>query len=73
MIVTKIITINDKEFQHTYSNAGFFIERDGIQYADAIDPVDSGRVYVETTEYIEDGEAAEVDYLAALEVLGVSE
>ncbi len=48
MIVTEIIVINNKEFQHTYSDAGFLIERDGIQYIDAVDSINSGRTYIET-------------------------
>lgn len=32
----------------TYSDAGMMIERDGVQYAEAIDPADSGRTYTET-------------------------
>ena len=32
----------------TYSDRGVMIERDGELYAEAIDPVDYGRIYVET-------------------------
>lgn len=73
MIVVETVTINNIEFQHTYSDAGFFIERDGIQYADAIDLLDSGRTYTETAIPLDDGDAEEEDYLAALAELGVSE
>lgn len=34
----------------TYSDAGMKIERDGVRYDEAIDPVDSGRTYTETDE-----------------------
>ena len=37
----------------TYSDAGMMIERDGVRYSEAIDPLDSGRVYTETDEPIE--------------------
>lgn len=50
MIVTETVTINGKKYKHNYSDAGFYIERDGVQYADAIDPLDSGRVYTEGEE-----------------------
>lgn len=50
MIKIETITINDKDFQYTYSDEGYMIERDGIIYSDAIDPIDSGRTYTETTE-----------------------
>lgn len=32
----------------TYSDAGKYIERDGVFYQEAVDPVGSGRVYTET-------------------------
>ena len=49
----------------TYSDAGVMIERDGVQYEEAIDPEGSGRVYVETAipipvpEPVEDDPAEE--------------
>lgn len=48
MIKTEIITIGGKQFMRTISTAGCYIERDGEHYADAIDPIDSGRTYTET-------------------------
>jgi hypothetical protein len=36
----------------TYSDAGKLIERDGVRYAEAVDPEDAGRVYTETDEDI---------------------
>ena len=36
------------ELFRTYSDRGMMIERDGILYDEAIDPVDRGRVYIET-------------------------
>ena len=36
-----------------YSDTGMLIERDGVRYCEAIDPVDSGREYIETDEPIE--------------------
>ena len=47
MIYTETITINGKQFDHTYSDA-YFIERDGARYSDAVDPLNSGRQYTET-------------------------
>lgn len=64
MIKIETITINDKEFQHTYSDEGYMIERDGIVYSDAIDPIDSGRVYTETTEKLELEELSEIEQKA---------
>ena len=48
MIQAEIITINGRQFQRTYSDTGFLIERYGAQYSEAVDPLDSGRTYTET-------------------------
>ena len=48
MIQTENITINGRELTRTYSDGGYYIQRDGVQYAEAIDPADSGRAYTET-------------------------
>lgn len=48
MIITEQLTINEKSFTKTVSNAGFMIERDGVQYSEAIDPSEFGRTYTET-------------------------
>ena len=45
--------INGVVFAYTYSDSGFMIERDGVRYSEAIDPLDSGRVYTETDEPID--------------------
>lgn len=49
MIITQSVIINDLPFMKTYSSNGT-IERDGVQYDTAIDPIDSGRVYTETNQ-----------------------
>lgn len=36
----------------TYSDAGYYIERDGVRYSEAVDPADLGRTYTETDELI---------------------
>lgn len=48
MIITETVTINDKTFTHNYSSTGMNIERDGIQYDEAYDPIETGRTYTET-------------------------
>lgn len=53
MIKIETVTINDKKFQRTYSDEDYKIERDGVKYSEAIDPLNSNRVYTETTEKIE--------------------
>ena len=54
MIQVEIITIKNKQYMRTYSDAGFCIERDGAIYSEAIDPLGSDRVYTETNEPIEE-------------------
>lgn len=48
MILTESIAISGKQYTRTWSDAGMMIERDGALYEEAIDPVGSGRTYVET-------------------------
>jgi hypothetical protein len=74
MINTEKITINGKAYIRTWSDNNKMIERDGEQYEEAIDPVDSGRVYAETDIPIDadgEAEATEADYIAQLERFGV--
>ena len=62
MIQTEYITINNTEFRRTYSDEGFMIERDGVQYSEAIDPIGfEDRVYTETDVKIEPEEPEEVE------------
>lgn len=53
MIVRETIEINGKQYDYTYSDSGKRISRDGVIYDTAIDPLDSGRVYVESDEGVE--------------------
>lgn len=79
-----IITENyNEKLVRTYSDAGMKIERDGVQYDEAIDPKDSGRTYTETDIPVEipddeeetptpdPDEATAEDYENALRKLGV--
>lgn len=70
MIKTETITINGKEYIRTFSDSGFMVEREGVQYDEAIDPIGTDRTYTETETPTED-EATEADYINALEDLGV--
>ena len=56
MIIVETVIINGTEYQRTYSDIGMKIERDGVRYDEAIDPMGSGREYTETDEPIEDNE-----------------
>ena len=74
MLVTETRTINDRQFTYNYSDAGFYIERDGAMYAEAYDPINSGRVYTETDTPIEPAEDIEAEYAEAGKILmGVNE
>ena len=71
MIVKENIEIGGMAFVKTYSDGGFYIERDGEKYSEAIDPADIPREYTETDEPIDSREepteveqkAAAYDYL----------
>lgn len=65
MIITETITINEIEYLYTYSDLGYQVERDGIQYDDAIDPIDSGRIYTEVV--VEDENISAEDFLKLVE------
>lgn len=70
MIITERIIINGKEFNRTYSSLGNFIERDGVEYAEAVELLDYTREYNETDKPIEE-EATEEHYQEALRRMGV--
>ena len=65
MIKTEQLTINNKQFTKTYSDAGFMIERDGVQYSEAIDPSEFGRTYTETDIPVEAEATTETEQKAA--------
>ena len=72
MIIQTTKEINGVVYDYAYSDSGFMIERDGIRYSEAVDPLNSGRVYTETDELIEiktDNAIAE-DYRKALNEFG---
>lgn len=53
MIVKTTKEINGITYDYTYSDANMMIERDGARYTEAVDPLNSGREYIETDEPIE--------------------
>lgn len=56
MIKTETVTINEVQYSRTYSTTGYMIERDGVEYVEAIDPLNSGREYTETCTLVESDE-----------------
>ena len=73
MIIQTTKEINGVVYDYAYSDSRFMIERDGVRYSEAVDPIDSGRLYTETDEPIDIGMKEETveDYKAALQILGV--
>jgi len=50
MIKQENVTINGKQFIHTYSDEGRYIVRDGVEYEEAYDPAELDRQYTEGDE-----------------------
>ena len=73
MIIQTTKEINGVVYSYTYSDSGYMIDRDGVRYSEAVDPLDSGRLYTETDEPIDVGPREETveDYKAARHILGV--
>ena len=73
MIIQTTKEINGVVYDYAYSDSGYMIERDGARYSEAVDPLDSGRLYTETDEPIDVGTKEETveDYKSALQILGV--
>lgn len=73
MIKTENLTINGKYFVRTYSDNGYMVERDGVRYAEAIDPAEFNRQYTETDELVEVMDETEEKAFAYDILLGVAE
>lgn len=73
MIIQTTKAINGVAYAYTYSDSGMMIERDGVRYSEAVDPIGSNREYTETDEPVEDntGDATAEDYKSALSEFGV--
>ena len=71
MIVQVKKEINGVMYDYTYSDSGYMIERDGVRYSEAVDPIDSGRVYTETEELIEAEGSEEEQDISAEEALDI--
>jgi hypothetical protein len=54
MIVQEIITIDDKQFKHTFSDANYYIQKEGTEeeYIEAFDVPTSTFTYVETDKQV---------------------
>lgn len=47
MIKTEQIMIKNTPFTRTWSDAGRYVVREGIEYEEAYDPTEFGRIYTE--------------------------
>jgi len=55
MLITEIVTIDGRQFVYNHSDEDYFIERDGVMYSEAYDPIEfqNERIYTETLVKIE--------------------
>ena len=63
MIIQTKKEINGVMYAYTYSDSGFMIERDGVEYAEAIDVEGAPYTYTETETPIETPEMIDKEYL----------
>lgn len=50
MVVKEMVKINEKSFNHYYSDEGKILEGNGKYYSDVVDSLDSNIQYVETQD-----------------------
>lgn len=68
MIITETLEKNGRMLIRTYSDRGVYIQRDGVRYESAVDPIETGRTYTETDDIIpvETGVSERVDALETI-------
>lgn len=66
MVKSDVIHINGKQYRRTYSDSGYYIERDGMQFSEAIDFLGTDFVYTETDIKIDEDSSIE-ERLTAVE------
>lgn len=61
MLITEIVTIDGRQFVYNHSDEDYFIERDGVMYSEAYDPIEfqNKRIYSETLVKIQKDEPKE--------------
>ena len=73
MIIQTTKEINGVMYAYTYSDSGFMIERDGVEYSEAVDVADAPYTYTETETPIETPEMTTEERLqdaeTALEIM----
>jgi hypothetical protein len=63
MVKTEEITLGKKQYKYTYSDSNKFIEREGVLYEEAYDPIDQDREYTETDIDIPEPEEEPVGFV----------
>lgn len=53
MVVYETVTINGQQFEHVYSDAGKYLVRDGQQWDEVYNPLNTGRTYTEGEPIVE--------------------
>ena len=68
MIQTETLEKNGRTLIRTYSDRGVYIQRDGVRYESAVDPIETGRTFTETDDIIpvETGVSERVDALETI-------
>lgn len=64
MIRQEHLTIGERDFVRTFSDAGRYVVRDGVEYEEACDPAEFGRTYTE-------GDPIPADETEAAEILDI--
>ena len=72
MIRTETYMIGEREFTRTYSDANRYVVRDGVEYTEANDPSEFGRVYTEGELMPPEDIAAQAEEVLNI-LMGVSE
>lgn len=72
MIRTETYMLGEREFTRTWSDANRFVVRDGVEYSEANDPSEFGRVYTEGELMPPEDIAAQAEEVLNI-LMGVSE
>ena len=72
MIVQEHFDMSGRDFVRTYSDAGRYVVRDGVEYSEACDPAEFGRTYTEGELMPPEDIAAQAEEVLNI-LMGVSE
>lgn len=72
MIRTETYMLGEREFTRTWSDANRYVVRDGVEYSEANDPSEFGRVYTEGEIMPPEDIAAQAEEVLNI-LMGVSE